>query len=150
IARADKFGNAVHAYLIAQEEQAKCGLDEINARLISFLPRHMLPSTVTWLKKFPMTPNGKLDRRALPGHGSKRIRVARRAASSELELILERIWKNVLQLPDIGMDDDFYELGGTSLQAFMIFSQVKATVGVDLPPSVMIQAANIAAQAEIL
>ncbi len=73
-----------------------------------------------------------------------------RAPSNAVERSLVRIWQKCLNLLEIGVDDDFYELGGTSLQAFLIFAGIAQTLGRDLPPTTMLAASTIAKQAALL
>jgi thioesterase domain-containing protein len=67
-----------------------------------------------------------------------------------VERSLVPIWQKCLNLLEIGVDDDFYELGGTSLQAFLIFAEIAQTLGRDLPPTTMLAASTIAKQAALL
>jgi acetoacetyl-CoA synthetase len=64
--------------------------------------------------------------------------------------VLCSIWQEILQRPRIGLDDDFYQLGGTSLQAFLIFARIASALGQDLPPTTMLEAPTISKQATLL
>ena len=91
------------------------------------LPSYMVPSHIVVLDRFPIASSGKIDIAALP---LPTWDVARpsvlRAPSDDREHELLKIWQEVLKVPNIGVDDDFFELGGTSLQALMVFSEIEA------------------------
>src|SRR5258708_2497502 len=112
----------------------------------------MSPSAVVWMESFPLNPNGKLDRSALPRTiaPQKAPHTRSRAPQDDTERALAQIWQDVLNVPTLGIDDNFYDLGGTSLQAFMIFARIAITLGYDLPPPTMMKAPTIARQAHAL
>ena len=76
--------------------------------------------------------------------------VAFRAPSDDREHELCAIWQEVLKIPKIGIDDDFFELGGTSLQALMVFARIEARLGHSLSPTTIVQAPTIARLAEFI
>ena len=82
--------------------------------------------------------------------GKKRASVAFRAPSDDCERELLAIWQEVLKFPKIGIDDDFFELGGTSLQALMVFAKIEARLGCSLSPTTLVQAPTIARLAEFI
>jgi len=88
--------------------------DTIRAELAAGLPDFMMPSAFVSLDALPLTPNGKIDRRALPAPDT-RDRAARRVPVTERERILCEVFGDVLGVPGIGFDDDFFALGGHSL-----------------------------------
>jgi len=148
VARPDKIGtSAIHAYVIPKENGIKLDSSDILEKLGRTLPRHMLPASVTQLTKFPLTPNGKLDRQALPVSKKASVRKLFRAPSNDTENLIAGIWKEVLQLDRVSVDDDFYDLGGTSLQSLMISHRIATVAGVDLSLAAMMQAFTIAGQA---
>jgi len=108
---------------------------ELHHFLADHLPEHMIPSAFVVLPSLPLTPSGKVDRRALIAPG--RIRrmadeqyVAPREPTEEL---LAEIWAEVLGVDRVGIDDDFFDLGGHSLLATRVVSRVRDALGVDLP-----------------
>jgi thioesterase domain-containing protein len=113
------------------------------------LPAYMVPSAIVMLQALPLTPSGKIDRGALPPP-SKACRADTRPPANDVERALALIWQDVLHFPEVGVDDDFFELGGTSLQAFLIFAWIAKKFGHDLPPSTMVRAPTIARQADLL
>jgi len=120
--------------------------EEVSKRL----PAYSVPSEIIVLRALPMTLAGKIDRTALPspnGPGSRSGEY--RAPSGEHERSVASIWCKVLGLEKIGVDEDFFELGGTSLQAFTIFAELASALGCDFPPTRMISAPTIASQAAL-
>ncbi|HMI96542.1 MAG TPA: non-ribosomal peptide synthetase [Micropepsaceae bacterium] len=137
------------AYVVGPPDKS-CG-QVIRAAIAARLPSHMVPSQVVILDSLPLTPRGKLDRPALAALQSVKVSGASsRPPSNAVECALVQIWKKCLNLLEIGVDDDFYELGGTSLQAFLIFARIAQTQGRDLPPTTMLAAPTIAKQAALL
>ena len=123
----------------------------IRGELAKRLPPYMVPSEIVVLDALPVRPSGKLDRNALPApRCDARANNQHRIASDSYERALVDIWREVLGRPEIAIDDDFYELGGTSLQAFLIFAKIAARLSRDLPPTTMMNAPTVAKQAEIL
>jgi len=86
--------------------------------LAADLPDFMLPSTYVFLERYPQTPNGKIDRKALPAPTEVRAAAATaeyKPPSSELEQTIADVWREVLYLEQVGVDDNFFDLGGHSL-----------------------------------
>jgi len=81
------------------------------------LPEFMVPSNVVTLDRFPQTPNGKVDRKALPAPRDvqQRSQAEYKAPENELEAQIADVWKEVLYLEKVGVDDNFFDLGGHSL-----------------------------------
>ena len=99
------------------------------------LPYYMLPNTLTPVRRLPLTGSGKVDRRALPvpptdaqAGDTKR----RRARLDERADFLAAIWRQVLEIPTLGLDDDFFELGGDSYLALVLVLEIEQRVGVEL------------------
>ncbi|MFE9422583.1 amino acid adenylation domain-containing protein [Kitasatospora sp. NPDC006697] len=98
----------------------------------AMLPDHMVPSRFVALDELPLTPSGKLDRAALPAPG--RIEAAAgRAPGSPLEAALCRLLAEVLGLPEVGAEDDFFALGGHSLLGMRLLTRIRTELGADLP-----------------
>ncbi|MEM9290672.1 MAG: amino acid adenylation domain-containing protein [Acidobacteriota bacterium] len=102
--------------------------------LAAFLPDHMVPARVIWLEALPRTPNGKVDRGALPAPDSsaaaaETVYVAPR---DEVEERVAQIIAELLELPRVGVDDDFFELGGHSLLATQVLARVQEELEVEL------------------
>jgi amino acid adenylation domain-containing protein len=99
------------------------------------LPAHMVPTAFVILEKFPLTPNGKIDRRSLPSPTSLRPELESDyvAPRSEIERTITSIWQAVLHLEKIGIHDNFFEVGGHSLLATQAISRINKAFRVDLP-----------------
>jgi len=120
-------------------------------RLAERLPSYMVPSHIIVLDKFPIASSGKIDSAGLPPLDRSEARPAAfRAPTDDREHVLLSIWQEALKIPNIGIDDDFFELGGTSLQALAVFSEVEARLGRSLSPTTIVQAPTIARLAEFI
>src|SRR5262249_53372531 len=117
----------------------------IRKGLAECLPSYMVPSLIVILDSFPIASSGKIDLNAWPPPRREEPHpVPFRGPTDERERELCTIWKEVLKLPKIGIDDDFFELGGTSMQALMVFTKIEARLGHNLSPSTIMQAPTIA------
>ena len=116
------------------------------------LPSYMVPSHIVVLDRFPIASSGKIDHRRVAAArlGTKHALSVFRAPSDDREHELLKIWQEVLKVPNIGVDDDFFELGGTSLQALMVFSEIEARLGHSLSPTTIVQAPTIARLADFI
>ncbi|MET9450561.1 non-ribosomal peptide synthetase [Streptomyces cinerochromogenes] len=134
--RPDGTGGTRLVAAVARGDTAPRPAGEWRAALARRLPGYMLPELVVEVPRLPQTPNGKLDREAL----LRRARTAGPAAQvntsaprDHVELALYRIWKGLLLHPDIGIRDDFFDIGGTSISAVKLAHAVRETFGVPLP-----------------
>ncbi|MEU4805397.1 amino acid adenylation domain-containing protein [Actinosynnema sp. NPDC023587] len=140
------------ARLVAYLVPAKRSEDlwaRLRADLALRLPEYMVPATAVLLDAFPLTPNGKTDRTALPEPtwAAAGERVGPRDAVEE---VLAGIWREVLDLPDIGVHDDFFALGGHSLLAAKALSRVHGAFAVTVPIGRMFAAPTVAGMAAAL
>ena len=124
------------AYLVAEggeDETRQPALRErIRTVLRAALPDYMVPSHLLFLERMPLSPNGKLDRRALPKPDTSLSQQAYRAPRSELEQRVAAIWKEILEVERVGLDDNFFELGGHSLLATRVISRVRQELSIDV------------------
>lgn len=102
------------------------------------LPDHMVPATLMLLKAIPLTPNGKVDLRALPAPSYNSATGLRPVAAAH-EQVLVGLFADVLGLRSVGVDDSFFELGGHSLLATRLASRVRTMLGVDVPIQTLFQ-----------
>ena len=112
------------------------------------LPEFMLPSQLVPLARMPLTPNGKLDRKALPE--PMWAGVAFEAPQGETESLLATIWQNLLGVAGVGRHDNFFALGGHSLLATRVLSRLKAERAISLPLRSVFEAATLAELARIV
>ncbi|MGD2146471.1 MAG: amino acid adenylation domain-containing protein [Anaerolineae bacterium] len=122
------------AYVVPKQKPAP-SIRELRGFLGRKLPDYMVPSHFVELDRIPLTPNGKVDRRALPAPEPKRpdLGVGYVAPRSSVEERLAQIWKDVLGLERVGVNDNFFELGGHSLLATRVMSRVRETMNAELP-----------------
>lgn len=132
------------AFIVPKREPAP-EAGELRSFLESRLPDYMIPAAFVALTSFPLTPNGKVDRRALissrvAGAPPERSLVSPR---DPLELELVRIWEEVLGSRPVGVRDNFFELGGHSLVATRLMFRIQQAFGIELPLSVLFQATTV-------
>ncbi len=135
------------AYVVA-EDGATLTAGELRDALRARLAEPMVPSTFTLLARLPLSPNGKVDRKALPAPDASPEAgpaAARGAVDPRVE-ILAGIWAEVLGRDDLpGPDENFFELGGHSLLATRVASRIRAAFGVELPLRALFAAPTLAA-----
>jgi aspartate racemase len=151
VARKDEGDKHLVAYLTACEDD-EILVDDVREFLQQKLPDHMVPSVFVVLESLPLTPIGKVDRRALPATNGFKPGAAKgfSAAGDELELKLTRIWEKVLNVKPVGVEDNFFELGGHSLLAVRLFAQIEKSFGKNLPLATLFQAPTIKQLARVL
>ena len=115
----------------------------LRAHLGQSLPEHMVPSALVVLDRLPLTPNGKLDRRALPAP-EHRVGAVRRAARTPQEEILCALFAEVLGLERVGIDDNFFALGGDSIMSIQLVSRARKA-GLVITPRAVFQHQTVAA-----
>jgi amino acid adenylation domain-containing protein len=120
------------------------GDDELRAHLRQSLPEYMVPALFVRLERLPLTPSGKLDRRALPAPEAAPARERPRGGGTPVEEVLAAIWADVLRVEQVGVDDNFFHLGGHSLLATTVVARVQETLGVRLPLSALFQSPTVA------
>jgi len=129
------------------------GKDVSGEQLRDFLkrevPDYMVPQAIAVLAKFPLTPNGKIDRQALPEPQTAAAQRACVAPRNETERKIAEIWAEVLrrELASISVDDNFFDLGGHSLMATQVVSRIRRGLAIELPLRTLFEHATIAALA---
>ena len=156
IAREDTPGNKrLVAYVIAQEavgadfDLVRTGLQHF---LADHLPEHMLPTALVFLSDFPVSPNGKIDRRALPA--PERIETANQAAFASPETATQRalaeVWTQLLGVKQVGTNDNFFSLGGHSLLGTQLMSRIRKVFGVEISLRKLFEFPTLAGLAELI
>ncbi len=145
LARDDSAGQKqLVAYLVVRGEETP-GVAEFRSFLKEALPEHMIPSVFVRLEAFPLTPNGKIDRKALPEPEENRLKPAQGFVSPKTpdEVALARIWREVLGVAQVGVHDSFFDLGGHSLLATQLVSRAKDAFQIDLPLRVLFESPTV-------
>ena len=121
------------AYVVVEGENEQ-GTKELRGYLEEKLPYYMMPSAIVLMERMPLTPNGKLDRKALPR--PEQMREEGEGSSvgfrTPVEEILAGIFEEALKLNRVGRNDNFFEAGGHSLLATQVVSRVKNRFGVEI------------------
>ncbi|MEQ1539220.1 MAG: amino acid adenylation domain-containing protein [Sphingorhabdus sp.] len=134
------------AYYLGDQDVAAGSLRE---HLSKRLPEYMLPSAFVRLETWPLTTNGKLDRKALPVPGDDAYaRRAYAAPEGEIEQALARIWSELLGIERVGRDDNFFELGGHSLLAVQLISRLHNAFHVEVPLRAVFESPTLSQLAE--
>jgi natural product biosynthesis luciferase-like monooxygenase protein len=121
---------------------------ELRRHLEDSLPRYMLPAAFVVLEALPLTPNGKVDRAALPApERSTDPGVVYVAPRTPTEDVLATAWADVLGLDRVGVEDNFFDLGGHSLVATRVVSRIRSALGVEVPLRALFEAPTVAALA---
>jgi len=120
-------------YLVGARDSAGSDVESLKSALRTRLPEYMVPATFVWLDALPHTPNGKIDRRALPLPIPHEQRELPQTPASDTERVIREIWQRVLNVGDIGRQDNFFELGGHSILAMKVQSELAQAFGYRLP-----------------
>jgi amino acid adenylation domain-containing protein len=125
------------AYVVGRANEA-VSVPELRDYLKDRLPGYMMPSAIVLLDAFPLTPNGKVHRAALPVPGGERQQeVSYVAPRSEEERRIAEIWQEILNVQRVGVQDNFFELGGHSLMATQVISRLRNCFGLEVPLSAL-------------
>ena len=137
------------AYIVPSREPAPT-IRELRSFLKQKLPDYMVPSAYVFLDSLPLTLNGKVDRRALPDPGRTEQQEHNEyvAPRDETESVLCRLWGEILKVDRVGIDDDFFAIGGHSLLAAKLFSRLDEHFGRSLPLGVLFSAPTVRSLAE--
>ncbi|HEU4329131.1 MAG TPA: condensation domain-containing protein, partial [Roseiflexaceae bacterium] len=144
------------AYVVPSQEwrteSGEAGIEEtelntqnatLKTHLAERLPEYMVPSAVVVLERFPLTPNGKIDRKALPEPDERPNDTALVAPRTPVEVALAEIWAAVLRVPEVGVHDNFFRLGGDSILSIQIVARA-GQAGLRLSPRLLFQHQTIA------
>lgn len=150
----DGHGDQRIAAFVVLEPDAAIGRTELRAALARKLPGYMLPARLAIRDELPQLSNGKVDRRRLTDEAEAPPAVVSsdepRRLDADVATIVEEIWAAVLGIERVGPDDDFFELGGTSLQASQLLVDVEERLGMSRPVAVLLEASTLGAFTELL
>jgi amino acid adenylation domain-containing protein len=146
VAREDATGNKSLAAYVVAKPHAELILRDLREFLRTFLPEYMVPTIFIQMDELRLTSHGKVDRQALPtptGENTLRDEVFT-PPQSELEAQLEAIIKGLLGTNDLGVNDNFFMLGGNSFLGIQLIARVRETFGVEVPLRTLFEAPTIA------
>nr|AWI62628.1 nonribosomal peptide synthetase [Cystobacter sp.] len=152
VASPDESGGRRLVAYVALRAQHPGALPELHGYLKQNLPDYMIPAAIVVLERLPLTPGGKIDRRALPPPPAVRPELATRFAAprTPVEEALAGMWSALLGVDRIGVDDDFFELGGHSLVATRLVSRIRSAFHVELPLRRLFEARTLGALAGVI
>ncbi|WP_405164779.1 amino acid adenylation domain-containing protein [Nocardia sp. NBC_01499] len=153
VVREDRPGDKrLVGYLVAEPNADGPSTDALRAELLRTLPDYLVPTAFVEVPGLPMTPNGKLDHRALPAPSVHRPRLgtAFRPPRGEAEQTVAAVWRTVLGLNKIGADDNFFDLGGNSMLLVPVHTGLEAAMGVKVPAVELFRYPTVAQLARFL
>jgi len=144
-AREDTPGDKRLIGYVVMRPDAQAKLDDMRGFLKQKLPLYMIPSVLLQLDELPLSPNGKVDRKALPAPDGSRpeLEKAYMPPRTPIEQTLVEIWREILRLERVGIHDNFFELGGHSLLATKVISRVRDALKIDLPLRILFEMPTI-------
>jgi acyl carrier protein len=126
-------------------------INRIRNQATDLLPSYMLPSEIVLLDEFPLTVNGKVDQSKLRGLSSNDLLENEYAPpTDETEIRLAETWMQLLELPRVGIDDDFFQSGGHSLLAIRLISKIRKTFDVEVPIRIVFQLSTVRSMAKYI
>ncbi|MEE8361373.1 MAG: phosphopantetheine-binding protein, partial [Gemmatimonadales bacterium] len=136
IAKGEGDDRRLVGYIVADGEALPPGTEELKAHLQQTLPEFMIPGHIVVLDRLPLTPNAKVDRQALPDPetvvGNTTPDIAFVPPTSDIEQRLAAVWQDVLKVPQIGLEDNFFDLGGHSLLVVQTHRRLKDDLHLEL------------------
>ncbi|MGE2814174.1 amino acid adenylation domain-containing protein, partial [Mycobacterium heidelbergense] len=132
----------------ANDPQTNIKISAVRERLNARLPDYMMPAQIMVLDEFPLTSSGKIDRRALPAPIF--AAASFRAPQTENEKIVAQVFSDVLGLDRVGLDDDFFALGGDSLIATRVTARLQLALGREVPVRYLFEASTVGQLADYL
>jgi acyl-CoA synthetase (AMP-forming)/AMP-acid ligase II/acyl carrier protein len=127
------------AYLIPKK-RAVLDVESLRVHLGRLLPDHMVPAAFVTLDRWPLTANGKLDRRALPApEAGAYANRPYEAPTGDIEELLAQVWQDVLGVRRVGRRDNFFELGGHSILAMQVMTRLRSRLSIEIPMKLLFQ-----------
>jgi amino acid adenylation domain-containing protein len=122
-------------YVRLEPGAGSVAISDLRQHIAQRLPAYMVPHHLTVLDSFPLSPNGKIDRKALPEPDATETAATYVAPSTLVETVLTDTYAGLLQLERVGIDDSFFDIGGNSLQAMQLIARLRDDLAVDLDVS---------------
>jgi polyketide synthase PksN len=140
------------AYYVPADKSMEPQVSELRDYLLMDLPDYMIPSYFVEIESIPLTPNKKIDRKALPEPDGARpsVGAAFLVPQTDLEKEIARYWMEVLQLDKVGIHDNFFELGGNSMNIIQLNSLLKEALKKDIPVVAMFRHLTISSFARYI
>jgi len=140
------------AYIVADEKNKKIDLSDLRLHLSAKLPGYMIPGIFVMMERLPLTGSGKVDKKALPDPGMEMLPADYTPPRNQPEEILVRIWGDILGIEKskIGIDANFFQLGGHSLKATLLISGIQKQLGVKVPLAAVFNTQTIRGLSEII
>jgi acyl carrier protein len=151
IVREDTPGDARLIGYVVVEADVEASSAEMREQLRRRLPDYMVPAVLMTLERMPLTPNGKVDRKALPAPdiaAQVRETTAYLEPETELEKAIVECWRELLNVERIGLNDDFFDLGGHSLLAAQFLARLRDRTGVEVSVKTFFEASTVAGVAK--
>jgi tyrocidine synthetase-3 len=153
IDREDNHNKFLCAYLVLEDMQ-DMDIPKLREYLSRSLPGYMIPSYFIPVEKIPLTANGKVDRKSLPSIDGIRLPMHRKedyaAPGTDLEKLIANVWKEVLKLEQIGIGDNFFDIGGNSLNILQVNQKLNEILEKTLPAMSMFRFSTIHSLAQFL
>lgn len=148
----DQLGNQQLAAYILSDQSDRPTVYALKKSLKAKLPAYMVPSAIVFLDTFPLTPNGKVDRRALPEPDPAEYYTPEHYVEpcTNTEKELTSIWAEILSIPRIGTHDNFFDMGGHSLLAIRLIQCIERQLGASIPVASLFKAPTIAEMAALI
>jgi amino acid adenylation domain-containing protein/thioester reductase-like protein len=151
LAREDNPGDKrLVAYVVTKFGTEPMETGALRSSLAQTLPEYMVPVAFIFLEQLPLTPNGKVNRKALPVPDLTRGELGYVAPQTLMETQLAGIWAEILTLDRVGVEDNFFDLGGHSLMATRLLSQVRAAFHVEVPLRAVFEAPTVSGLARLI
>jgi acyl-CoA synthetase (AMP-forming)/AMP-acid ligase II/acyl carrier protein len=151
MAREDDQGEKQLVAYITQADHDSPSVNDLRAQLKSVLPEYMVPSAFVKLENFPLTPNGKLDRRALPAPDGQAYATRKyEAPVGDVEATVAQIWSELLKVERIGRHDNFFELGGHSLTDLKLVTKIAQKFAVQMQVQAVYRRPTVQEMAELI
>ncbi|MBW4564787.1 MAG: amino acid adenylation domain-containing protein [Mojavia pulchra JT2-VF2] len=152
VAREDIPNNQRLVAYVVPHSETKFSAQELRDSLKEKLPDYMVPSAVVELQKLPLSPNGKIDRRALPVPEIQRLDLKQtyEAPNSEIERAIAKVWQEILHLEKVGINDNFFDLGGNSLLMVQVNHKFRENLHCDISVVEMFQNPTIKSLAKYI